>query len=292
MKRKIARLFKKLLVHSKQDKLVASLFERTGLSAFGKLIPDWSYYDSSAILKVKRRGVIFKLKPSDFSQWQILSNNNFSHVNAAIRVLGNDCRGLILDIGANCGHFSLTMANHIFKEKWKSKVVSFEPNPEIFNFLKNNLFLNADLVDIVHLNNVGVGSTPGEMELQVPIRNSGAGSLARNYESEPHNKYKIKIITIDDLLQGDEEPVKFIKIDVENFEFQVLKGASKIIEKFRPSIFLEINEGDTEGILHIADFLRKLGYLLYVQHGENYVLFDEKSKVKLMDILAVYKIAL
>lgn len=110
MKRKLSRLIKRFLVYCKMDKPVADLFQRTGVRLLGKLIPDRTFYSKRDIRTVSRQGVVFKLNLADFSQWQVFAGDNFAHVEAALKILAPDPEGLILDIGANCGHFSLALA--------------------------------------------------------------------------------------------------------------------------------------------------------------------------------------
>ena len=54
---------------------------------------------------------------------------------------------------------------------------------------------------------------------------------------ENKNKYKVGVITLDNLL--DMEKCNFIKIDAECMELDILKGGIKFLEKFRPTMWIE-----------------------------------------------------
>jgi hypothetical protein len=57
--------------------------------------------------------------------------------------------------------------------------------------------------------------------------------------------------------------VKLIKIDVENYETEVLKGAEQTIRKWKPDLFIECNT--EEHTMEIFDFLKSLevGYKIF-----------------------------
>ena len=283
MKRKLSRLIKKFLVYCKLDKPVADQFQRTGFRLLRKLIPDRTFYNGRDIRTVSRQGVVFKLNPADFSQWQVFAGDNFAHVEAALKILAPNPEGLILDIGANCGHVSLVLAKKIAEKKWNSRIVSYEPNPRIYDLLRENLQLNPGLSNGINLVNKGVGKEQGTLELQIPLRNSGAGSLVRNYEHEPHEKYEIEIVSVDDSFLNNEMPVKFMKIDVENFEYFVLTGATQTINKYKPAIYLEISGKEKNARNEIVDFLRWFGkqefeHKIFI--AGNHDFYFEKAKME------------
>jgi hypothetical protein len=58
----------------------------------------------------------------------------------------------------------------------------------------------------------------------------------------------IPLATGDELL--DDRPVEFIKVDVEGMELQVLSGLTRTIERYRPNLFVEVDNA------HQAEFLK------------------------------------
>jgi hypothetical protein len=61
----------------------------------------------------------------------------------------------------------------------------------------------------------------------------------------------------------------FIKMDVEGYEYEVLKGAAATIQKHKPVIFFEMNMVETRRqgdwwLKRVPDLLRSYGYELYL----------------------------
>ncbi|WP_152267593.1 FkbM family methyltransferase [Agriterribacter humi] len=273
MKRKISRLIKKTLVSLGWDDFVADQYHKTHGYLFKKLIPDRTFYKREEEKTIKRYNTWFTIQPADFTQWLLFRDKADTHVDAALKIINPGKEGLILDIGANCGNFSLIMAQKIKEKQWQKQVMAFEPNPRIFSRISQNLSLNPQIESILKLVNKGVGEKASVLELQLPLRNSGAASLIRNYEHEPHEKHLVDIVSIDDFLADNNTPVEFMKIDVENFEYYVLKGAAKTIEKFKPAIYIEMGKGQLNQA-EIFAFFATHCYTLFGEDSNNFVLIE------------------
>ncbi|MCM5527630.1 FkbM family methyltransferase [Parasegetibacter sp. NRK P23] len=271
MKRKLSRLIKKMLVSTGLDNYIADLHHKTHWWLLQKLLPDRTFYNAADKKTITRYGVNFVVAPADFSQWLLFVDRTDTHVNAALTCLKDgENAGVILDVGANCGNFSLIMAQTIRNKGWNKEVVAFEPNPIVFSRFMANLALNPQLTSIVKVVNKGVGHEQSQLELQLPLRNSGAGSLVRNYEHEPHEKHLVDIVKLDAFFEGNSQPIEFIKIDVENFEYFVLQGANQIIGKHKPAIYLEMGNGQLNQN-EIFNFFHQHGYLLYGEQGSGFI---------------------
>jgi FkbM family methyltransferase len=134
-----------------------------------------------------------------------------------------------LDIGANIG-------NHcMFVSKFcnASQIIAIEPNPEAVRILKLNMLLNeCRNVNLDYLG-LALGSGIGMMRVAYPsIGNIGGAQLF------PDDQGGVKCIIGDEILH--EEPIGFIKIDVEGSEFDVLEGMKRTISKWRPKILIEV----------------------------------------------------
>lgn len=288
MIKQVSRLIKSGLVRSRLDNILGDIHYRTGWKVFRKLIPDRSFYSAGDRKVLKRYGVEFEIRPADFTQWLIFSDEIDRHIAAAKTVLGDTRGGIILDIGANCGNFSLLMASEIVARGWANRIYAFEPNPIVFNYLVNNITRNSFLQSVIETKNVGVGEFKSTLTLHMPQRNSGAGSLVRNYKNEPHLSFDVDIVAIDDMFI--DRDVEFIKIDVENFELSVLKGARETINKWRPAVFIEIGGNDVGNKKLIEDFFVSQEYIFFFHDGRRFVNVGgivEAEGVK--DIFAIYR---
>ncbi len=80
-------------------------------------------------------------------------------------------------------------------------------------------------------------------------------------------RYKAEVKRLDDLDFLREKRIAGIKLDVENFEYFVLKGGEQLIKKDRPVIYAEL--WDNENRKRCFELMKKLGYnILFNQKGE------------------------
>jgi FkbM family methyltransferase len=159
----------------------------------------------------------------------------------------------ILDIGANIGQFSITLAT-LFP---KTRIYSFEANPDIFVLLQKN---TKNLPNIVTFN-VAVGPNRKMAFYYVPGK-SGKGSFILSNAVINLDAKDVKKIEIDSVELTEEScqslgiPIKFdlIKIDVEGFEYQVLNSLKEIKTRY---LVLEYSVGRESGYEFI-DLLKRL----------------------------------
>ena len=175
---------------------------------------------------------------------------------------------VILDLGSNI----FIMTTHIASRRRKAMVYSFEPIAE-------NLITLKRIVRYYKLSNVKVfecalGDHDGEIKMVMPvIADVKMQGLSHVVEEGSGNQdagtfYTVPLKKLDDILELHEPNLKItaIKIDVENFEFFVLKGGRALLAKHRPVIYSELwnNENRTNTI----KMLSELGYAVKVnQHG-------------------------
>lgn len=151
---------------------------------------------------------------------------------------------LVLDVGANIGNHALYMAMVC-----GSEVIAFEPNTELCDALRRSIDANG-AVERMTVRQCAVGAANGKGKFaEIQLDNLGAQSV-RVGEGD------IDIVALDSL--AFDAPVKLIKIDVEGMELDVLRGASKLLEKCRPLIYVEcLDEGQ---FFDVAGHLAGLGY--------------------------------
>ncbi|MBY0385218.1 FkbM family methyltransferase [bacterium] len=150
--------------------------------------------------------------------------------------MAQSCK-VFFDVGANIGYFSFLTK----QMAPRSQIYSFEPLPQNINAYKINRELNQ--FSLMELNEVCVADQKGETEFLIPPpEESGWGRMAHR-DLFSGEKIKRSVITLDDFCRDRSiSRVDLIKIDVEGYEFKVLKGATEMIEKYRPKICIELNE--------------------------------------------------
>lgn len=137
--------------------------------------------------------------------------------------------GVFVDIGANVGNHSIYSAVVLGAKR----VIAFEPNPEACAILRKNVELN-DLGGVIDLTHLGTGLSDRFEEASIALRPANNLGAVRFAPSE----HGIPFFPGDSLLA--EEPLDFLKIDVEMMEMRVLAGLRRVIATRRPQIFIEI----------------------------------------------------
>ncbi len=139
---------------------------------------------------------------------------------------------VFFDVGANAGSYTL-LASGVCK----AKSYTLEPVPATFNILKSNIELNK-LNDRVTLINSGAGASIGTLSFSSDEDTTNHVLAAE--EAAGKNIITVPVITIDSLLK-DACPV-LMKIDVEGFETEVMKGMQATLElKELKAIIIELN---------------------------------------------------
>jgi FkbM family methyltransferase len=149
--------------------------------------------------------------------------------------LGKSANGF-LDIGANMGFYSLALATL----NPALNVQSFEPQPQIYSCFSTNVSLNK-LESQVKIYNYGLGSKEENLNMYIPsFTGSGGGSFANLHKEEGDpEEFLVPVRPLDTLVHPNSN-FDLIKVDVEGFEFEVLKGGLKLIESDKPTIVIEL----------------------------------------------------
>jgi FkbM family methyltransferase len=160
-----------------------------------------------------------------------------ANIFAVIDTLPNDC--VVVDGGANIGFFTVPVAQRI--KHRGGRVVSFEPQRQLFNALSGSLALNG--LDNVFLHNCGLGKEPGIAQLPAVdysvAQDFGTVSLSNETTVDEDGWMNDRVVDITSIDAMDLPRLDFIKLDVEGFEIPALTGALKAIAKYRPYIWVE-----------------------------------------------------
>ncbi len=185
---------------------------------------------------------------------------------------------IFIDIGANIGWYSLIVDKLVDKEV---KVFSFEPEPFNYELLLKNMDLNqARNIKPVRK---AIGDREGEVNLYIyPDKNRGRHSALPIYN---YGFIKVPLTTLDSFVRSEGiNRVKLIKIDVEGFEYMVLKGAIRTLS-FTDFVILEVTpEYMRRGGVNYAEFVKflaKLGFDMYVIRA------DTLRKINPYDLLTM-----
>ena len=168
-----------------------------------------------------------------------------------------------IDVGAHIGFFTMQMAAAVGAA---GHVYAFEPFDANADLLEKSLDENR-FGDRVIVRRAAVGAAAGSATLTFPEEtlNSGGAYLLRD-GSAPlagHRTKGVPVVALDGL--DLRRPVRFIKMDVEGAEPQVIRGAEGILREDRPVILSELHPAQLERasgatVDEFLDEMRALGY--------------------------------
>ncbi len=137
---------------------------------------------------------------------------------------------LFLDVGANVGSYSILSASEVGAE-----TISFEPILQTFQLLQSNLKLNG-VENRCKMYNIGIGAI--ESRLKFTSNFDTMNHIVTDKETE--NAVSIAVKPLDEITTIDRTTL--IKIDVEGFETDVLKGMPQMLENPNcKAIIIELN---------------------------------------------------
>jgi FkbM family methyltransferase len=141
-----------------------------------------------------------------------------------------------LDIGSNVGVYSVLASAEVGAE-----TIAFEPIPSTFEILQKNLALNGLQSDRVHALNLGLGSQEGS--LAFTKSEDTVNDVATEQEISSGDILQVPVGKLDDVLEKYSlKDVVFMKIDVEGFETEVLRGGSGLLnDKRLQAVIIELN---------------------------------------------------
>lgn len=164
---------------------------------------------------------------------------------------------VVFDVGANIGNHTLSFARHA------DRVYSFEPIPDIFSVLNQNIHQN-NLSNVTAIN-CALSDSQGNADIFIIADNVGASSLEQR-TSETNTITVSKKCGDDVIRELALDKLDLIKIDVEGHEIFALQGLMESIKKFQPIIVMEWNDPVSIARINKAGIFSSLfsGYEIFV----------------------------
>jgi FkbM family methyltransferase len=174
---------------------------------------------------------------------------------------------MCIDIGANIGEHSVAMALAVGKS---GMVLSFDPNPIVFNILKANSELNTDLTNIKPFN-CAISETDSEYyynSSEASFSNGGISVEKVNKHGKFQFEQKIKGVNLDTFLHQNFEQnlskLRLIKVDTEGYDKEILKSIAAVIKQYKPVIMAEcFPKLNTSERIDLYNSIAQHGYDLY-----------------------------
>lgn len=231
-----------------------------------------NWLKTSADLKISLKNGIVWLTDEDIAiyttadnyiEYTILSTGTYE---AEIGKLIRTCLKpgyIALDIGANIGLQSIRMSQCCGEE---GLVLAFEPLTYLQEKFDKNIALNN--CTNVKLFPFALSDNETAIDIKINENNWNQGTFSLN-NTNNGNKSQQLTVKIADKLEAIEKLPKLhlIKIDVEGFEYHVLRGLKATLQKHRPRIIFEYDSNywmaTNQQIISCYDFLTELNYKLY-----------------------------
>jgi FkbM family methyltransferase len=130
----------------------------------------------------------------------------------------------VLDIGANVGLYSLLLSRLVGEA---GSVIAIEPDPNLFAALESSCQVNS--AENIELHNVAAAAKPGRLSLYRSLLNAGDNRIGSKDRGRSTRRIETQAMTIDEIVGS--RRVDFIKLDVQGWEGQVLRGMRAVMER-------------------------------------------------------------
>ena len=152
-----------------------------------------------------------------------------------------------VDVGASGGLLTAALARTVGPA---GRVFAFEPADRAFRLLQRMAAFND--LDNVTIEKRAVSSASGAVQFaEYPFSpdddvawrpEASALFSAASIDAGRARTYEVAVTTLDEYFAAGEFDVKLVKIDVEGFETEVLRGAARLIERDRPAFCIDIHQ--------------------------------------------------
>lgn len=215
-------------------------------------------------LSCKRQGIKWTLDLNEVIDFMIYFLGSFDKESINQSKKNIKPTDIILDIGANMGSYALPLSKSL---NGQGKIYAFEPSEHIFKKLQKNIDNNPHLKSKI----VPIQAFIQDFSMETPKEVYASWNMEKTIERHKNHQgvitstSKAISMSIDQFVEKEQlKQLDFIKIDVDGYEKQVLWGAQKTLENWKPKIFLElcpyILEEHHTSVEELLTFLQNFGY--------------------------------
>ncbi|MCR9257317.1 MAG: FkbM family methyltransferase [Alphaproteobacteria bacterium] len=149
---------------------------------------------------------------------------------------------VVVEAGAHAGQFTKLMASVVAN----GRILALEPSSYAYDVLSKAMALKG--LSSVTIRRIAVSSQEGTAQLTIPLKPNGVVRFGLSHFGGQPGQHtdvwteEVPCITVDRLVEQEGlERVDLLKADIEGWEFEMIKGAGKVLERFRPALFLEMD---------------------------------------------------
>jgi FkbM family methyltransferase len=189
-----------------------------------------------------------------------------------------------LDVGSNIGYYACLESNAVGNT---GKVISIEPSPINFKYLKKNIELQN--MSNTEVYNFACGNENNKIEFLISDRSNWSRVATDKFVDAPPDAIlktiTVPVKTIDSIVVEKSLPrLDFIRMDVEGYEINIVEGMHKTLDKFKPLLHMEVHLfllgiSETKKLLQN---IQKHGYeiLYYIPREMDVPFLGSKSDIK------------
>lgn len=205
----------------------------------------YQYYFLSKAYEYNKEGHVISIKPGD----------------------------IVIDGGGCWGETAIYFADYSAPD---GKIYSFEFDPDNLRILNANLELNARLASRIECVQNAISDVS---DIELGFQSRGPGTRVQQIDTNTATLESIRSLSIDDFVaRRNLDRVNFIKLDIEGWELNGLRGAEKTLKTFKPRLAISAYHR-SEDLFTLVTYLHglNLGYQFYMDHftvhNEETVLF-------------------
>lgn len=271
MKKLIRKLTKSTFL---EKPLIHLASEKGDDNLFVKILPRHFQYTDQDVRIINRNQIKYQVNLNNYNDWLLFFGINNQHKENIYAKINNG--DVVLDVGSNIGEVLLNLA----KINPKGKIYGFEPVKSTFEKLGKNVSLNS--FSNISLYQLALSDNNETVYYQAKEGHSGGTMMSK--ESKNNSLDFIEAMTLDDFTELNSiEKIDFIKVDIEGFEMNFLKGALQTLKKYKPSIFMEVDHvkliRQNSSAEELLSTLKSIGYkVLHAETNQEINLDNQKEK--------------
>ena len=247
------------------DRFLSTLTNGKGYdSLFVKCLPQNYQYKKGTYRNACRNGINYRLDLSEYMEWVIYFGLVVEERSGLYELVRKNM--VVMDIGTNIGETLLNFARLCGSG---GMVYGFEPVDE--NYKKCNFNISLNRFENIRVFNLALSDKQEQLYFGL-AENRNSGGIFMNRERQQEG-FSIKAIPLDDFVTAHQiKKIHLVKIDVEGFEYHILKGAENTIKKMKPVLFVEVDDANLKrqgsSAFLLEELIRSYGYEIKQATGE------------------------
>ena len=189
---------------------------------------------------------------SEYGEW------SEAEVNLIKQLVNNNEN--IIEVGSNIGTHTIPLAKHVSNG---GQIFAFEPQSQNYKLLLDNI--NDNEIKNVEVSKLALSSKEGEAFMNKFDENKTSNfGDARIFSDNNENYEKVPVKTLDQIYYDKTQEnfsVKLIKCDTQGQELNIIIGAKKIIDKYKPYLYVENDDVNTSK--NLIEKIKSMGYVMF-----------------------------